>query len=163
MLRNSGSILLAAAVWPLLQGCAGEHSPASFGTVSLPLSRTTADGEYRFLGTIRVLDESGAAAGSVECDEGSPPTQTVSLLPGTYETQVVAGYSCAYAGSLEGFTGCSFAAATPAPFAIERNATTTVLLTFVFHFEQAEDGARLQCGRNLREPRRRRPDLLPAL
>ncbi|HEX2880071.1 MAG TPA: hypothetical protein VHO25_11125 [Polyangiaceae bacterium] len=134
---NVTSILL---VLLLLIGCAPTEPPTQApGKVVLALSANTADGEYRVLGTIRVIDEAGDVVESIEADEDSPPTHVVDLLPGQYTVEVVAGYSCIYSGPLQGFTGCEYLNALPSPFDVVADETTRVTLRFLFSFDQDDD------------------------
>lgn len=135
--RLSSMLYFAGALY--LSACDPEKPGMAAGQLEAPLSITSGDNNYRFIGTINVLDQSNAVVASIDADETSPDTVLVPLIPGEYRSEIPAGYSCAYTGPREGYTGCSFVEATPDPFQIEADLTTHVTLVFDFHFDEEQD------------------------
>jgi len=126
----------AFALGLLVFACAPARTEPS-GTLELPLSVAQGDRTLRFLGTIRVVStEDSSVVTTFSSDEASPAAHRVPLAPGAYAIQVDDGYECRITPEDPTFSGCTYKDAIPDPLAVAVGASTEVVLTFVFHFDQ---------------------------
>lgn len=123
--------------------CADEPEPTeALGSLDLPLATQIGDTEYRVIGTIRVRQvSSGAIVAEVAASADGPSSHTVALPPGGYTLEVEDGYSCSVEPADATFAGCTFTGAEPEPFVVTADQTVTVVMSFVFRFDEDVDVA----------------------
>jgi len=131
-------LVTLALCFATLAGCSGEQDPErDLGVLDVPLAVDSGGVTYRFLGTINVLRRgNGTVAATIDADAQSPSTHTLKLAPGNYTVEVVSGYSCMVTPADANFTGCTYIGAQPNPFVITAAKSTTIVLSFTFHFDE---------------------------